>query len=185
MRRFLLLSASFSSLLAFAACSAHDPHPMGRGYVSYGEAYKSSPGTPARDVGYEYSNEMNQDAVSSMRPAVQDLVEKLDRKLSFNIDKIYLKQPAYTAFYNTLDHLLRDELTKRGYVLSVEESGSVPVELFASGKLSPCFGDTVYLALAVDPKSKVPSDVVGGFYNIPKYDFKPAGDLKIDVPKCD
>ncbi len=185
MRRFLLISVSVSSLLGLAACNIHDPLPMGRGYSSYGEAHKSAPGAHARDVGYDYSNEANQSVLDAMRPAVADLVEKLDQKLSFNVDTIYLSRHAYTAFYGSLDHLLRDELTMRGYMLSVDPKNSVNVELYANDTAPACNGQDVYLALAIDAVDEVPSDIVGGYYDIPKYDYKPAGHLKIDIPACE
>lgn len=185
MRHLLMVCASLSALSAVAACNIHDPLPIGRGYSSYNDTYKSAPGAPARDVGYSYSNEANEEVLASMRPAVEDLVEKLDQKLSFNIDAIYLKQPSHTAFYNSLDHLLRETLTERGYMLSIEDEESVTIELYANENVPACHGDAVYLALAIDAQDNVPSDVVGGFYNVPKYDFKPAGHLKMNAPSCD
>ena len=184
MRRLLMISASLSALTAMTACNIHDPLPMGRGYSSYSEPYKSAPGVSARDVGYDYSNEANKTVISSMRPAVEDLVEKLDQKLSFNIDALNLKQPAHTAFYNSLDHLLREELTKRGYLLSIDNDDAVTLDLYANVDVPACKGDAVYIALAIDAIDDVPSDIVGGFYNIPKYDFVHAGHLKMDVPTC-
>jgi hypothetical protein len=184
MRRLFMISASLSALTAMAACNIHDPLPMGRGYSSYNEPYKSALGAPARDVGYGYSNEANKIVIASMRPAVEDLVEKLDQKLSFNIDAINLRQPAHTAFYNSLDHLLREELTKRGYLLSIDNDDAVTLDLYANDDVAVCKGDAVYIALAIDVIDDAPSDIIGGFYNIPKYDFIPAGHLKVDVPTC-
>ncbi len=184
MRRFLLICASVSSILSLTACNMSDPTPMGKGYGSYNQPYKSASGADANPVGYDYSNEANKAVLNNMRYTAQDLVEKLDQKLSFNIDDVYLTIPAHTAFYNSMDHLIRDELTKRGYILSSSPADSVHVELFAKNDIPQCMDENLYVGLAINVVDRVPSDVVGGYYNIPAYGFTPAGNLKVTAPSC-
>ncbi len=194
MRIFLTASVAAVSTMILSGCS-NMPSPMPRGYVSYNKPYKSAPGPHARDVGYEYSNEKNMTIMEDMRFAAQDLVDKLDQKLSFNVDEIYLKTPANTAFYNMMDHLLRDELTQRGYLLSNEPSeGTTHVELVANNAAESCAdvpkdmsGDdykTMYMALVMDVIDDVPQDLVEGFYDVPVFDYIPAGKIKIDNALC-
>ncbi len=184
MRRFVLICASVSSVLSLTACSMGDPMPIGRGYSSYKQPYKSAPGADARDVGYDYSNSANKAVINNMRYTAQDLVEKLEDKLSFNVDNIYLATPSHTAFYNSMDHLIREELTKRGYVLSTSPVDSVHVELFAKDAVPQCKDENLYVGLAINVVDRIPSDVVGGYYNVPDYDYVPAGSLKLSVPAC-
>lgn len=191
-----------SSLLLLGACGTLDPMPMGRGYSSYHQPYKSVEGVPARGVGYDFSVESNQAVVEDMRYAAIDLVEKLDEKLSYVSQDIYLESPAHTAFYNGFDHVLREELTQRGYVLTTSpdealritfvaqnpdrmETATYDVKKSRNGVTLEKVGDVPYadlhLALALNVTNGASSDYVDGLYHVPLYDFKPAGHVKLKV----
>lgn len=184
----------FTALFALAGCYGSAPSPMPRGYTSHGDTYKSAPGNDARDVGYEYSNNNNAAVLKDMRYAASDLAEKLDQHLSFSVDQVYLSIPANTAFYNSFDHLLRDELTQRGYLLAHENNkDSVPVELVAHTDVPFCLAENndgpyknLYLALAINVgKHNKPEHIVGDFYEVPTHDFIPAGNVNIKTPTCE
>ncbi len=193
----LSLSRSFFCAIALAslsACHIGAPNPMPRGYSSYDKELKSVEGENARSVGYAYSNKKNDSVLQDMQYAASDLADKLDARLSFSSDEIYLSSPANTAFYNSFDHLLRDELTQRGYLLArTAGTDSVSVDFIARGDVPFCFaGDdnseykNLYLALAVNVDRKhTPEYVVGDFYEVPTYDFISAGNVRISPPSCE
>ncbi len=196
MRSLFSATVCMGLCLGLIGCSGA-PSPIPRGYSSFEEPYKSAPGPEARAIGYEYNNEKNLTVLEDMRYAASDLVEKMDKKLSFGVDEIYLKSPANTAFYNSFDHLLRDELSSRGYLLSDKPEGNVEVEIVARNSYAECAHHAVessdeykmmYIALAMNTKNNVPNDIVEGFYEVPVYDFKPAGTVKLgkvkSAPSC-
>tara|TARA_R110002072_G_scaffold287170_1_gene452458 strand:- start:721 stop:1266 length:546 start_codon:yes stop_codon:yes gene_type:complete len=179
--------------MAFILSGCMDnPMPMGRGYSSYKEPYKSVKGAEARDIGYDFTVMKNDQIMDSFRYIARDLVDQLDHKVSFGVDEIYLATPAHTAFYNSFDHVLRDELTHRGYLLANSPEDALRIEFVAREDIPACMMSDVddayqkyYIALAIDVVNKVPSDMVGGFYVAPSYDYKPAGILKFDIPACE
>ncbi len=185
MRSLFSVSLCFSAML-LVGCSGFAPSPVGRGYSSYDKEFKSAPGNEARDIGYDYSVESNAAAIDGMRDAVRDLVEKIDGKLSFSVDELYLNTPeSNTAFYNSFDHLLREELTRQGYLLS-NSDGEDNVRIdFVAKEVVNCEGDdsnSMYLALAIDVVNGVPGDTVGGFYDVPTYGYVRVNKVKVDVP---
>lgn len=187
MRKFLSVSTCFSLVLILTGCNLGDPTPWGRGYSSYDEQFKSAPAPEARDVGYSYNNDRNNAVIEFIRPAAQDLVEQLDAKMSFSIDTIYLKMPANTAFYNSFDYVLREEFAQNGYELVSSPKNSVQVDFVAKGLSTRCAdsgNNNMYLALAINTVKGIPSDFVDGFYEVPLYDYKEAGSIKIEVPSC-
>ncbi len=191
MRVILSLSLICFSSVALLGCSGK-PSPMARGYSSYDKVYKSAPGVKPKDVGYEYSNQNNVTALKDMRYAAKDLVKKLDQKLSFSVDEVYLKISKNSAFYNSFDHLLRDELTQRGYLLSNTPVNAVSVDFIAMDNVPKCYAGnskgaykTVYLALAINSQKGKAQDNVGGFYEVPLYDFYKAKTMGIKMPECE
>ncbi len=190
MRSFLSLSMLLSLSFILTGCYAisPSPKPMPRGYSSYDQAFKSAKGAPARDIGYEYSNNKNNDNIDDMRFAALELVEMLDEKLERSVNSIYLRSPANTAFYNSFDYLLRNELMQSGYHLENSAKGVVNVDFVAKHASAKCMnnneGEYIYLALAIDVTNNVASSVVGGFYQVPLNDYIPAGHVKLDVPSC-
>ncbi len=183
--------AVFSMLILVSGCSGN-PKPMARGYSSYDKTYKSVDGPKAQAVGYEYSNEKNSAVMGSMQAAAESLAQKLDQKLSFSVDQIDLRLPANTTFYNSFDHVLRDELIKRGYLLATSGDEAVPVELVAKDADPTCVDETdsmedgrVYLALAIDEgEDGEPKDIVGGYYRLPLYGFKSVNNVDVEPPVC-
>lgn len=191
MRSLLSFVTISSALILVSGCSGN-PGPMPRGYSSFDKVFKSVDGPKARAVGYEYSNEKNMEVMGAMQAAAESLAQKLDQKLSFSVDQVELKIPANTTFYNSFDHVLRDELIKRGYLLTTSAKDSVPVELVAKHADPSCEDDTmsddagrVYLALAIDEdEDGAPKDIVGGYYTLPLYGFKSVNNVDVDPPVC-
>lgn len=190
MRFILSVSLFCFSAVILQGCSGK-PDIFPRGYVSYDQPYKSAPGPKSHDIGYEYTNQNNSTALKDMRFAAKDLVEKLDQKLSFNVDEIYLKISENSAFYTSFDHLIRDELTQRGYLLSNTPVNTVTLDFVAMDGVPECFASksegayqNVYLALAINVAKDDSQDNVGGFYEVPLYDFHSANSVGVDMPQC-
>lgn len=190
MRFILSLTVFCFTAVLLAGCTGK-PSSMPRGYSSYDQEYKSVPGVKPHDVGYAYTNQNNATALKDMRFAARDLVEKLDEKLSFSVDEIYLKISENSAFYTSFDHLIRDELTQRGYLLSNTPVNTVTLDFVAIDDVPECFarsseGDyqNVYLALAINAADEETQDNVGGFYEVPLYDFRHANAMGVKLPEC-
>lgn len=189
MRSFFSVSICLS-VLVLSGCYTGAPMPMGRGYSAYDKEFKSAPAPKVHEIGYKYSGAYNKAVVEDMRYAARDLVERMDGKLSFSVDELYLKNPSHAAFYNSFDHLLREEMTRQGYLLTHSDTvDSVRVDFVA--KKAPSCGDDeahdgayerMYLALAIGADDGIPSDFVGGFYEVPTYGYVNKGNIKIDVP---
>jgi hypothetical protein len=180
--RLILLATLTFSLTACSAITNDDPKPMARGYASYAEPYKSAPGPAAPSIGYPYSMVRNNAVVEDMRYAAADLVAKLDKSVSFSDDKIFLAHTTQSPFYNTLDYLLRDELTKGGYVVVGTSQGAVPITVTADEanpapeKEEPA-AKSIYrplrLSLIVGGTAGKPARHVSGVYELPTYGFAP------------
>ena len=179
--RLILLATLTFSLSACSAITNGDPSPMARGYASYAEPYKSAPGPKAPSIGYPYSMVRNNAVVEDMRYAASDLVAKLDKSVSFSDDKIYLAHTTQSPFYNTLDYLLRDELTKSGYVVVGTPQGAVPITVVAD-EANPApekepAEKSIYrplrLSLIVGGTADKPARHVSGIYELPTYGFAP------------
>ena len=188
MRSFFSASICCSALI-LSGCLAGAPSPVGRGYSSYDKEFKSAPGPMARDIGYDYSKYHNQAVIEDMRYAVRDLVEKMDGKLSFSVDELYLVNPSNIAFYNSFDHLLREEMTQQGYLLTHGDTeDSVRVDFVAKHAVlcdletSDSAYNRMYLALSINTVKGVPSDIVGGFYEVPTYGYINKNNVEMDVP---
>ena len=188
MRSFFSVSICLSLALVLVGCRTNAPDPMPRGYSSYDKEFKSAPGADLREVisGEAY----NKSVIEDMRYAVRDLVEQMDGKLSFSVDELYLKNADHTAFYNSFDHLLREEMTRQGYLLTHSDTeDSVRID-FVAKEAASCDGGEVdegaykrmYLALVIGVVDDVPTDLVGGFYEVPTYGYVKKGNIKIDVP---
>ncbi len=186
MRSFLPLIICGTFLIsALAGCAIGDPSPMPRGYSSYGQDIKSVDGPKARNIGYNYSRDKNEVTLNNIRPIVKEMAELLDKKLTFGVDEIYLKTPVNTAFYNSFDYLLRDELMQLGYrFVNTPIDNTVKIDFVAKTIPYECTVNNIYLALAINTIDDNPSDIVGGFYKMPLYGYRPAGNINIDVPPC-
>lgn len=178
-----------------SACSGK-PNPIPRGYSSYKEPYKSAPGEKASDIGYAFSAEKNQSVLQDMRYAAQDLAERLDERLAFDTDEIYVSQPANNVFYKSFDHLLRAELTHRGYTLSVTpQESKTRIDLGVLDDVTECkdkytLGNeektdyrTAFIQLAISESGEA-KDVVDGFYEVPLYGYKQSNAYDVQLPNC-
>ncbi|HHK74064.1 MAG TPA: hypothetical protein ENJ57_02740 [Rhizobiales bacterium] len=127
-----------------------NPGPVGRGYSSFEEAYKSPPGPEAPDLGYEYSAGKNAEVLAQLRGVAADLVTKLEATTDMpSSDSLYLLPPparSYTAergaFYNSFDHVLREELISRSYDVTTNPQGATALKFVAQ----PPKGDGAFLA---------------------------------------
>jgi hypothetical protein len=105
--------------LLIAACTVvKNPSPVGRGYSSYAEPYKSAPGPKAPDIGYEYTAESNAEVTGIWLASVQDLLTRLETEAGLTEGSVFVVSSEQRgAMYTTFDHVLREELTARGYTL--------------------------------------------------------------------
>ncbi len=189
MRSFISVTMFLSFTLLLSGCYYGAPSPMPRGGSSYNQELKSVDGAKVRQIGYDYSIDNNKAALDELLPIAQELAEMLNEKLPSGMDKIYLNIPANTAFYNSFDYLLRGELRQLGYVLvnssdSSDSSDATRVDFVAKITPAECEHNNSYLALAINVIDNVPSDIVGGLYNVPLYGYRRAGFVKIDMPLC-
>lgn len=193
MQRSSLLLSSVCLVLMLTSCaSVMDGYTMPSGYKSYGKTYKSEPGKPAPSIGYTYSAEMNHARLQELGVIAQDLAEKLDGKLSFNAEKVYLHQPESSVFYNSFDYVLREALTQRGYLLSSSPENAITVEVAAQEITEVACGDvpesmkrvSIMLALDVNKEQGIAGDYVSGLYTVPAKGFRSAGVIQAALPEC-
>lgn len=189
MRMLAVLCLALSSTVPLAACAVGgNPQPYGRGYAAFKDEYKSAPGADARPVGYDFDTQKNATIIAEMRGAAADLVSKLDQNTSFSADEIFLLRPHSSAFYNSFDYVLRDELTKRGYVIATRAEGATPLHFAASYAKSATHHDEerkpLHLILSLGGVAGEPASQVSGVYTLPIYDFVPAGGVFVmEEPK--
>ncbi len=189
--RFSLSAVCCCAVLSLSACVDY-PNPMARGYVSYNKVYKSAPGASVKNIGYDYSYKNNQAVLKDVRYVARDLVDKLDKKLAMGVDRVYLKVQSDNAFYNSFDYMIRDELTKRGYLLSNSPVNTLTLDFVVIDNIPECTGveqkdgdyKTMFLALAIDVVDGMPRDMVGDYYDVPAYDFKRGDNSGIKVDLC-
>lgn len=105
--------------LLLAACTVvKNPSPVGRGYSSYEEPYKSAPGPKPADIGYDYTAESNAEVIGIWRASVQDLLTQLETNAGLSKGAVFVVPSEQRgAMYLTYDHVLREELISRGYTL--------------------------------------------------------------------
>lgn len=192
---FSLPRLSLFALFVFAlsACQTDGPSFFPRGYSSYKQVYKSAPGPKAESIGYAYNPQDNATVVNDMRYAAKDLVEKLDEELSYSVDAVHLDIAGTGAFYSSFDHLLRNELTQQGYLLSHTSDGFVKV-VFSAQEQPFCSGyeteeeakiyKKLYLALVLHMPYEEAPRIVGGYYDVPTYGFQPTPHEQVFVPEC-
>ncbi len=177
------------------ACSGK-PNPMPRGYSSFKEPYKSAPGEKASGIGYEFSAEKNQSVLQDLQYAAQDLAERLDARLAFDTDEIYISPPPNNVFYKSLDHLLRAELMHRGYALALTNKNNIRVDIGVLDQENKCVKaqsqtDEVkteyrnaFIQLAINEGLSETAETVGGFYEVPMYGYKPSNSFEVMPPGC-
>ncbi|MBI1300821.1 MAG: hypothetical protein GC137_04090 [Alphaproteobacteria bacterium] len=180
-------------VFALSACQTSTPNHIPRGYSSYKQVYKSAPGPRVEGIGYDYNPQDNQTVVNDMRYAAKNLVEKLDQELSYSVDAVHLDIAGTGAFYSSFDHLLRNELTQQGYLLSHTSDGFVKV-VFSAQEQPFCAGyeteegektyKKLYLALVLHMPYEEAPRIVGGYYDVPAYGFEATPHEQVFVPEC-
>lgn len=157
--------ASLSSLLlATILVTACGPVGiMGRGYTPYREPYKSAPGTKPTPIGYAYTQPNNSAVIEAMRPAARDLVAQMENRIDPAVERIYLTQASQTAFYSAMDHVLREELTYRGFELVTQPEASA---LSVNASASRTEAGTYAMAL-----TGAAGTLASGTYEVPGYAF--------------
>jgi len=192
----------FSSclLLALTGCKPFwDPTFMPSGYAYHQKEYKSPPGPEASPIGYEYSNQKNNEVLEGWRFAIRDLLLRAKANgLNFS-DPVYLSTDLNAgAFQSAYDSTLREGL--RAYGFTIASSPEQAAHLFYSAYEASENGQPE----SVDPYNKddahhphkdgdflppsgkldlVLANVENGFmmkkvkstYEVPLYGFKPAG----------
>lgn len=178
--KFLLLAVL--SLFTLSACETITPQPMGRGYSSYDKPYKSVDGSKSMGVGYNYSEDKNIAVMDDIQKAARSLVMGLGKELSYSAEPLYLEMPeSQSAFLAAFDHALRGELTAQGYSMTMDKTKALPVTFIAQKpdaeiiKNLPEGYETLFLALGMNFVKDKPQTVIGGFYDVPAYDFSAAG----------
>ncbi len=116
------ISIFLTIVLAFGLTGCRtvwDPTFMPAGYTYHNEEYKAPPGPEADGIGYAYSVQANEEALQVWRIVVKDLVDQLAEQIGMEGQRIYIQSlPLQNAFNASYDHVLREELAGRGYVLA-------------------------------------------------------------------
>lgn len=170
-------SRSLSALaLALLLTGCGKTSLIGRGYSSYKEPYKSEAGLPAAPIGYRYSAAYNEQVVNDMRFAAKDLVAQLESGSAVDVERIFLTPGGTSAFYTAFDHVLRDELTYRGYeLLTAPQSGALPVTVAASETGSENEKDVKASYRELDVALvNAEKTLARGTYILPVYGFTPS-----------
>lgn len=190
---FLMLS---TALLLPGCESVVNPTFMPSGYANHQKEFKSPPGPPAPDIGYDYTSQANAEVLARWQEAIDDLlVQALANDLILP-QVIYLQSDLKPGlFRNTFDSMLRDSLRASGYELSSNAETGTPVFFSAyepgervysendrpyNGALPPPHKDGAYMPPEQDMelvlglvKDKVLTDAVIGLYQVPLYGFAP------------
>lgn len=167
MRRFSSLALIACLSLGLISCrSLVDPSFMPAGYTHHGDTYKAPPGPKAKNIGYDYSAAENDEMLAIWRGAVADLVDQLESQSGLSPQGIYVHDSlARNAFNTSYDHVIREELRARGYVLENHASAAplqlwyeahVPVEVSATAKPEPITYNGGQAVRDHNPKTKAP-----------------------------
>ena len=194
MRTYLSLFLTAALTLGLIGCrTVFDPTFMPTGYMYHDDEYKAPPGSEADDIGYVYSDSANAESLQIWRNIINDLVGQLATQIGEDGQRIYI-EPLYlqNAFNSSYDHVLREELRNRGYVLASNTRNALYLTYEAhlpkdsEEKESPDYNgdidnDPVYkklknndefvLILTVTKKG-VLSAKVAGIYKVPLFGFK-------------
>jgi hypothetical protein len=166
--------------LALAACA--NPSPFASGYTYHGDLYKAPPGPEARDIGYDYTLQRNDNVVQIWQIVAQDLVSQLEEQTGLAAQPVYIeKQENPNAFNASFDNALREQFKQRGYVLSAIPDGAVYLRYNAEEAKSeenvPAnpegFGDYLMTLQTLDVTGEEPvvTGEVGGVYKLPVYGY--------------
>ena len=169
--RVLLLSSML--LVTLTGCKTFwNPTFLPSGYAHHRGDFKSPPGPEARNIGYEYSAEANQENVTQWREAASDLVQRAKSEGAIPSGTLYLTTDmAPGAFRNSFDFALREQLNHNGYTLAATAEEGAPL-MYSAGKPHKAEDGTVssvVLSLAtLDAKGKVAAQSAA-MYDVPFY----------------
>ena len=114
------------SVFALSLAGCGNPSYMPAGYAYHQNEYKAAPGPEAKNIGYDYSPEKNQEILEAWRVAVSDLFSRLETEAGLAPGAIYIEPASpQNAFDASFDDALRAEMIARGYTLA-EVSESLP-----------------------------------------------------------
>lgn len=176
MRAILL---SFSAL-GLAACGLN-PSPLPTGYkYHHDEIYKSAPGPEAAPLGYDYAVGKNDEILEVWRIVAGDLFDTLEERTGLGAQPVYVHAAGGdSAFYNSFDHVLREELRDRGYVLmpSMGDNLVLSYEALLPEKADemPGTSDTDlgdYILKLTASRGGALSGHASGVYKVPSYGFR-------------
>ena len=118
----MMIKHALFSAMALATLTACGVPLSTQSYRYHSQDYRS-PLPPARfdaaDIGYTYSPQNNASALQQWRTVLNDALNQLQENSAIAPQAIYL-EPHYleNAHKVTSDHILREELTKRGFVIA-------------------------------------------------------------------
>ena len=106
--------------LALSGCELFmNPSAMPSGYTYHQDVYKAAPGPNSKELGYDYSLAKNDEILLVWRESIGDLVNQFEEEIGSTAQAIYIEPlPSDSAFNNTYDDVLREELSARGYTLA-------------------------------------------------------------------
>jgi hypothetical protein len=167
-------------VLALTACA--NPSPFASGYTYHGDLYKAPPGPDARDIGYEYTLERNDNVVQIWRIVAQDLVSQLEERTGLGAQPIYIEaEENPNAFNASFDNALREQFVERGFTVNATPEGALYLRYNAEEAKTEenvpgnpeGFGDYVMTLQTLDltGKEEVVTSEVGGVYKLPSYGY--------------
>ena len=114
-------------VLALGGCrSIWDPTFNPAGYSYHRNEFKSPPGPPAKDIGYAYTSDKNEQVQNEFREALRDLLIKAQAQNMPIPQTVALTTDLDAgAFQGTYDSLLREGLRANGHTL-IDEKDARP-----------------------------------------------------------
>ena len=179
----------FIFILAFAltGCnSVWDPTFMPGAYKRTNEVYKTAPGPAPKNIGYNFSHEKNAEVLEIWRIVARDLVDTLEERAGLGPQHVYVHAINNgSAFYNAYDHIIREELRDRGYVLiaNPDEKLQLSYEAFLPEMGENAAGDAPipesemglkdYIFKITAIKNNALVGHASGIYRVPSYGYEP------------
>jgi hypothetical protein len=180
MRNAVLLIAIL--FMTTACADIYSPPWMPSGYAYHQDIYKSPPGTPAYDIGYDYSPYTNEKVLTEWSAAADDFVRKIESSGALDISRdplVYLEPgQAPSTLQQTFDFVLRDVLRERGYTLAttgdqyrirlVYQTALQNKNILTRGALPYGMYEMDTFVYEDDPSPHV----THGVYHLPAFDYK-------------
>lgn len=167
-------------VLGLTACGyTSNPGAIPTGYKYHGTEFNARPGPEAASIGYEYSAEHNAEILQHWRLVVSDLLDDLESDANLSPQDVSVNTAiSSSAFYNSFDHVLREDLSERGYTL-VNDSAALMLHYDAQvpkrdktapeEKLEPAMQDYLLQLTATRGASIVGQ--ASGIYELPSYGY--------------